>query len=102
MRISVKILSNKAHMRYSVRRLVILAHTVLLTEYPNLEVEIQELKTEQEIFKYTYVMTAPGLVINEKLVYATWIPSKEQVLGWMREAIEETRPIQAAENYPEN
>ena len=93
MHISVKILSNKTHMRYSVRRLVTMVHTVLMAEYPDLEVEIQELKTEEEIFKYTYVMTAPGLVINEKLVYATWIPSKEQVLGWMREAIADTKPV---------
>jgi hypothetical protein len=93
MHLSVKILSNKAHMRYSVRRLVMLANSVLIAEYPDLELEIQELKTEEEIFKYTYVMTAPGLVINEKLVYATWIPSKDQVLGWMREAIVEAESV---------
>jgi hypothetical protein len=92
MHITVKILGTKSHMRYSVARLVTVAETVLRAEYPDLEVEVQELKTEEEIYKYTYVLTAPGLVINEKLVYATWIPSKEQVLGWMREAIAETRP----------
>jgi hypothetical protein len=30
---------------------------------------------------------APGLVINGKLVYDLWIPKKEQVLGWLQEAI---------------
>jgi hypothetical protein len=74
-------------MRYSVSRLVTMAETVLRAEYPDLEVEIQELKTEEEIFKYSQVLIAPGLVINEKLVYDIWIPSKEQVLNWMREAI---------------
>ena len=93
MHITVKILSNKSHMRYSVRRLVVVASTVLRKEYPDLEVDIQELKTEEEIFKYTYVLMAPGLVINEKLVYATWIPSKEQVMGWMREAIAEIQSV---------
>ncbi len=27
--------------------------------------------------------------INEKLVYDLWIPKKEQVVGWLREAIQE-------------
>jgi len=88
MHINVKILGTKSRQRYSVRRLVSWAETVLREEYPDLEVNIQEGTTEEEIFKYTYVMISPGLVINEKLVYDIWIPSKEQVLGWMREAIE--------------
>jgi hypothetical protein len=91
MRINVKILSNKSSMRYSVARLVTMAETVLRAEYPDLEVEVQMLKTDEEIFKYTQVLIAPGLVINEKLVYDIWIPSREQVLGWMQEAIMETK-----------
>jgi len=87
MHLIVKILGTKSGMRYSVSRLVTMAETVLRAEYPDLEVEIQELKTEDEIFKYTQVLIAPGLVINEKLVYDIWIPSKEQVLNWMRKAI---------------
>jgi hypothetical protein len=93
MHINVKILSNKSSMRFSVARLVTMAETVLQSEYPDLEVEVQMLKTEEEIFKYTQVLIAPGLVINEKLVYDIWIPSREQVLGWMREAIMETKAI---------
>jgi len=89
MHLTVKILGTKSSMRYSVSRLVTMAETVLRAEYPDLEVEIQELKTEEEIFKYSQVLIAPGLVINEKLVYDIWIPKKEQVLGWMREAIAE-------------
>ena len=87
MHLAVKILGIKSPMRYSVSRLVAIAEAVLKSEYPDLEVEFQELKTEEDIFKYTQVLIAPGLVINEKLVYDLWIPSKEQVLGWMREAI---------------
>ena len=92
MHIKVKILGTKSSMRYSVRRLVTMAYIVLQAEYPELEVDIKEVKTEEGIYIYTHVLTAPGLVINEKLVYATWIPSKEQVLGWMRDAIAETMP----------
>jgi hypothetical protein len=39
------------------------------------------------------VLIAPGLVINERLVYDLWIPSKEQVIGWMRDAIGEMQPV---------
>jgi len=94
MHISVKILGTRPRQRYSVRRLVTMAETVLRAEYPDLEVDILEVKTEEEIYKYTYVLIAPGLVINEKLVYDLWIPSREQVLGWMREAIAETQLVQ--------
>jgi hypothetical protein len=93
MHISVKILGTRACQRYSVRRLVSWAEIVLRAEYPALGVDILEFITEEEIHKYTHVLTAPGLVINEKLVYAKWIPSKEQVLDWMREAIAEIKSV---------
>lgn len=93
MHITIKILGTKLRQRYSVRRLVTHAQSILQAEYPDLEVDILEFKTEEEIFKYTHVLIAPGLVINEKLVYDLWIPSKEQVLGWMREALTENQPV---------
>jgi hypothetical protein len=98
MLITVKILSTKSPMRYCVRRLVALAETVLQPEYPDLEVKILELKTTEEIYKYTQVLMAPGLVINEKLVYNLWIPTKEMVFGWMREAIAETQSVERPTN----
>jgi len=98
MHISVKILGTKSRQRYSVRRQVLVAENVLKAEYPDLEVNILEVKTEEEINKYTYVLIAPGLVINEKLVYDLWIPSKGQVLGWMREAIAEMQPVKLAKD----
>ena len=93
MHITVKILGLKSPMRYSVRRNVLQAQSTLQAEYPDLEVEILELKTEAGINQYTTILTAPCLVINEKLVYDVWIPKKEQVLGWMREAIAEMQFI---------
>lgn len=96
MLITVKILGIKSPMRYSVRRQVMQAESVLRAEYPALEVEILEIKTEAGINQYTRILTAPCLVINEKLVYDLWIPKKEQVLGWMREAIAEMQSVQKA------
>lgn len=89
MKIIVKILGTKSRQRYTVRRLVTMAETILKAEFPDLDVDILEIKEPAEISKYTPVMIAPGLVINEKLVYDLWIPSKEQVIGWMRDEISE-------------
>jgi hypothetical protein len=87
--VNVKILATKTYFRYSVRRLVEAAHRILLDEYPDLEISITEISKSEEIARYTTIMVAPGLVINEKLVYDLWIPKKEQVIGWLREAIRE-------------
>jgi len=87
--ICVKILGIKTFLRYSSRRIVVAAEQTLLEEYPNLELNITEIINYEEIEKYTNVLIAPGLVINEKLVYDIWIPKKEQVIGWLREAIQE-------------
>jgi hypothetical protein len=86
--ITVKILCNKSPLRYSVRRAVEAARISLLSEYPDLMISITEISEMDEILKYTPVMIAPGLVINEKLVYDLWIPKKEQVVGWLRKAIQ--------------
>ena len=87
--IHVKILCNKSPLRYSVRRVIEAARISLLSEYPDLTIGITEVSDMDEILKYTPVMIAPGLVINEKLVYDLWIPKREQVVGWLREAIQE-------------
>ena len=93
MRIAVNILGTKTRQRYGVRRLVTIADSVLRSEHPGLDVEFLEVKTGEEIYKYISVQIAPGLVINEKPVYDLWIPSKEQVIGCMREAIAEMQPV---------
>jgi hypothetical protein len=87
--INVKILCNKSPLRYSTRRAVEAAYRILLEEYPDLKINITEIREMDEILKYTPVMIAPGLVINEKLVYDLRIPKKEQVVGWLREAMQE-------------
>jgi len=89
MNIAVKILGTKSRQRYVLRRLVVAAADTLRFEYPNLEVSITEISDREGIETYTNVLIAPGLVINEKLVYDLWIPSKEQALGWLREALQE-------------
>ncbi len=48
------------------------AEFVKVTEYP-------------EIMKYN-ILSTPGLVINEKLVSAGRIPSKDQIVAWLADA----------------
>jgi hypothetical protein len=67
---------------------VIAAQRFVSKEYPDQVVMISELKDWMHIEQYTYVLSAPSLVVNEKLVCVGRVPSKDEVLGWFRSAIE--------------
>ncbi len=85
--IEVKILSCRSPQRYAVRQRVIAAKRDLLVEFPDLEVTIQELKGWAEIEPYTSILSAPSLVVNGELVCLARFPTREEVLGWLRNAI---------------
>jgi hypothetical protein len=85
--IDVKILGCHTAQRYAVRQKVIAAQLGLYKEYPDQEVVLTELKDWKRIEQYTYVLSAPSLVVNEKLVCVGRVPSKEEVLGWLKIAI---------------
>ena len=85
--IDVKILGYHSAQRYAVRQTVIAAQKLICDKYPYQEVVISELKDWRRIEQYTYVLSAPSLVINEKLVCVGRVPSKEEVLGWLKLAI---------------
>ena len=87
--IDVKILGFHSAQRYAVRQTVVAAQRVLKTEYPDLQIVISELKDWTRIEKYTYVLSAPSLVVNEKLVCVGRLPSKQEVCDWMRSSKEE-------------
>jgi hypothetical protein len=82
----IKILGLQYPERYAVRRLVMSAHQELLMDYPDLEVEINEVTDPGEIGKYAFVLILPTLVINEKVVCSGRFPAREEVTGWLREA----------------
>lgn len=83
--LNIKILGLKSRQRYLVRRVLTAALSELQKEFPHLNYEITESGEWEIIRQYTQVMIAPALVINEELVYDLWIPTKEQVLAWLRE-----------------
>jgi hypothetical protein len=85
--IPVKILGNKRHQRYIIWRAVQSAGMILEKEFPNLTLDIQNISSIQEIQKYTPVFAFPGLMIGEELVCVGRYPSRNEVLGWLRTAI---------------
>ena len=85
--IKVKILSIGTPERYAVRRMVVAAQNLVQQQFPELEIQIQEINDSTEIGKYASVLVLPTLVINEKVVCSGHFPTKETVTAWLREAI---------------
>jgi hypothetical protein len=86
-KIIVKILSYKSPQRYAVRRAVIAAREELGAQIPDLQVEIDEVKQREMIEVYTPIVIYPSLVINENLVCRGRFPKKDEILGWLRQAL---------------
>lgn len=86
--IELKILSYHSAQRYAVRQSVVAAQRIVNVEHPDLKISIAELKDWLHIEEYTPVLSAPSLVVNEKLVCVGRIPTREEVLGWMRRALD--------------
>lgn len=83
----VKILSLGAPERYAVRRMVTAAYQDLLPQSPNLELEIIDVSDSAEIGKAAGTLVLPTLSINGKVVCSGRFPTKEEVAGWLREAV---------------
>jgi hypothetical protein len=58
----------------------------LLEEDPDLEATLEHIENPVEFQKYPILFT-PGLVVNERLVCAGRVPSKDEVTGWLRSAL---------------
>jgi len=89
MKIGVKILSYKTPQRYAVRRAVLAAQTALSQDYPDLLVEIAEVRERAGIEKVTPVIIYPSLVVNDRLVCVGRFPSKDEILIWFQQALQE-------------
>ena len=86
--LNVRILGPGCHKCHAVEQEVVTALETLAHEYPNTEVTVQHVQDPVEIHKYPILFT-PGLVIDEKLVCAGRIPSENEILNWLRAALEE-------------
>jgi hypothetical protein len=93
MKIGVKILGSRTPQRYAVRRAVLAAQATLSQEYPDLLVEISEVKELAEIEKVTPVIIYPSLVVNDRLVCVGRFPSKDEMVIWFQQALADRAEI---------
>jgi hypothetical protein len=85
--ISVKILGYKKSQRYPIWRTLQSAQRTLEREYPDLQLDIQEVSTTDEILTYTPVIAFPSLMIADQLVCVGRSPSKAEIVAWLKAAI---------------
>ena len=88
MKIGVKILGSKTPQRYAVRRAVLAAQSALRMEYPDLLIDISEVRDLVEIEKITPVFIYPSLIVNDRLVCVGRFPRKDEILVWFQQALE--------------
>ncbi len=86
--IELKILGYHSAQRYAVKQTVISAQRILRSEHPDLELMVTELKDWQMIEQYTSVLSAPSMVVNEKLVCVGRFPRRDEVVDWLRAALD--------------
>jgi hypothetical protein len=89
--LEVKILSYKSPQRFAVKRTLLAAQNELRKSHPQLELTITEVKMLPEIEAYTTAVILPSLVVNEKLVCIGRFPKKDEIVGWLEEALEGAR-----------
>lgn len=88
--VKVKILGHKSPQRYAVKRTLVAAQNDLWKQCPDLEIAVTEIKDISEMGKYTAVVILPSLVVNEKLVCVGRFPHKDEVIGWLQEALQQS------------
>jgi hypothetical protein len=85
----IKILCYKNPQRYAVKQIIKIACNELGKTLPGLEINVEEVKELAEMEKYTPMVILPGLVVNEKLVCVGRFPQKDEVVGWLRQAVKD-------------
>lgn len=88
-KIIARVCSYHSSQRYAVERTLRAALILVQREHPDISLEIVDVRDVQEILKITPVLILPSLVINDRLVCTGRFPKKEEVLSWLKSAIQE-------------
>lgn len=84
--LKVKVLGFGCHRCQLVEQIAAKELAKVLKDTPDLIVSLEHVDDALEIQMYR-IFYPPGLIVNEKLVCAGRIPSNQEVLGWLRDAI---------------
>jgi hypothetical protein len=84
--ITIKVLSLGTPQRYAVHRMVAAVQQELQSHDPQLQMTVTEVNDAGQIGRYASVLVMPTLVINEKVVCSGRFPTRDEVIGWLREA----------------
>ncbi|MBM3152437.1 MAG: thioredoxin family protein [Chloroflexi bacterium] len=87
MGLNIKVLGYRKPARYAVRHAATAAWNAVKAGHPGVTAEITEVAAADEICKYTSILILPSLVINDKLVCAGRVPSREEIGAWIEEAL---------------
>ena len=60
----------------------------IVAERPDVTATLEKITDTAQFIHYG-VLTTPGLVINEKLVSSGKIAAREEIVGWLRDALKE-------------
>jgi len=87
MGLSIKVLGPGCPNCHRVEENAVEALERLSEEDPELEAVLEHVTQMGKIMEYD-ILTTPGLVVNEEVVCAGRIPTVEEVVGWLRQALD--------------
>ncbi len=87
MRLNIKVLGPGCPNCHRVEENAVEALERLSEEEPELEAVLEHVTQMGKIMEYS-ILATPGLVVNEQVVCAGRIPTVEEVVGWLEQALD--------------